>query len=149
MVGEHSCSLLQPGSVCWLYDLHLFKSTGTLGIVKRFDLSVLMNFEFSLSPSLPPSLPPFLQWSFTCFSESTHHGLCFSTWEIYAIILPILIALTYLPSYRLLAYAAYIGSVFLAIAMVVSITIILCMYCIARNFCQEKNFANFTTCSHW
>ena len=53
-------------------------------------------------------------------SESTHHGVCFTTYEIYAIILPVLIALTYLPSFRLLAYAAYIGSLFLAIAMVVS-----------------------------
>lgn len=60
-----------------------------------------------------------LQWSFTCLSENTSHGVCFTSWEIYAIILPVLILLTYLPSFRFLAYAAYVGSVFLAIAMVV------------------------------
>ena len=87
-----------------------------------FYLSLFLPLSLSLSPSLPLPLPLPLQWSFTCFSESTNHGVCFSSWEIYAIILPILILLTYLPSFRLLAYAAYIGSVFLAIAMVVSIS---------------------------
>ena len=35
-------------------------------------------------------------------------------------ILPVLILLTYLPSFKLLAYSAYVGAVFLAVAMVVS-----------------------------
>ena len=35
-------------------------------------------------------------------------------------ILPVLILLTYLPSFKILAYAAYVGSIFLAIAMIVS-----------------------------
>ena len=36
------------------------------------------------------------------------------------IILPVLILLTYLPSFKILAYAAYVGAVFLAVAMIVS-----------------------------
>ena len=35
-------------------------------------------------------------------------------------ILPVLILLTYLPSFKILAYAAYVGAVFLAVAMIVS-----------------------------
>lgn len=36
-------------------------------------------------------------------------------------ILPILIFLTYLPSFKYLAYAAYVGAIFLVVAMAVSI----------------------------
>ena len=46
-------------------------------------------------------------------------ALCFSIWSIYGMILPVLILLTFLPSFRVLAYSAYIGSVFLVLAMVV------------------------------
>ena len=46
--------------------------------------------------------------------------VCFSTWEVYAMLLPILILLTFLPSFRFLAYAAYLGSIFLVVAMIVS-----------------------------
>ena len=42
-------------------------------------------------------------------------------------ILPILILLTYLPSFRILAYAAYVGSIFLAIAMIVSACVCVCV----------------------
>lgn len=61
-----------------------------------------------------------LQWAFTCLSGSHNHDyICFTTWEVYAFIVPILIILTYLPSFRLLAYAAYVGAIFLVVAMVV------------------------------
>lgn len=61
-----------------------------------------------------------LQWVFNCLSVRAHHFVCFDTWEIYAILLPILILLTFLPSYKYLAYAAYVGSIFLVVAMIVS-----------------------------
>ena len=35
-------------------------------------------------------------------------------------ILPILIILTFLPSFKVLAYSAYVGAIFLAVAMIVS-----------------------------
>ena len=57
---------------------------------------------------------------FNCAAVRTHHSVCFNMWEIYAIILPILILLTFLPSFKLLAYAAYFGSIFLVVAMIVS-----------------------------
>lgn len=62
-----------------------------------------------------------LQWVVNCITvRSPHHTVCFSTWEIYAILLPILILLTFLPSFKFLAYAAYFGSIFLVVAMIVS-----------------------------
>jgi amino acid permease len=82
-----------------------------------------------------------LHWAANCFEDKLHHqntsnvtldlfsssnnvtspydGICFSIWEIYAIILPILIALTFLPSFKVLAFSAYIGSVFLVLAVAV------------------------------
>ena len=76
------------------------------------------------------------QWAFSCFSfhntsslntslhtaqnVSSYDFLCFSTFEIYAMVLPVLILLTFLPSFRWLAFAAYVGAVFLAVAMIVS-----------------------------
>lgn len=63
---------------------------------------------------------------FNCAAVRTsHHPVCFNTWEVYAILLPILVLLTYLPSFKLLAYAAYIGSIFLVVAMIVSLALIL------------------------
>ncbi len=60
------------------------------------------------------------QWSFSCLLYESGNETCFTVWEVYAMILPILILLTYLPSFKILAYAAYVGSVFLVVAMVVS-----------------------------
>ena len=84
------------------------------------------------------------QWAANCFEDKTHHlhhfnstdllysdshshnasshheGICWSLWDIYAMILPVLIILTFLPSFRILAYSAYIGSVFLVLAVAVS-----------------------------
>ncbi|XP_064404830.1 uncharacterized protein LOC135350057 isoform X2 [Halichondria panicea] len=60
-----------------------------------------------------------LQWSFSCLLYESGNETCFTVWEVYAMILPILILLTYLPSFKILAYAAYVGSVFLVVAMVV------------------------------
>jgi proton-coupled amino acid transporter len=62
-----------------------------------------------------------LQWAFTCFAyhHETCDGYCFNSYLIYAMILPILISLTYLPSFKYLAYAAYVGALFLVIAMIV------------------------------
>lgn len=67
-----------------------------------------------------------LRWAFTCFASHSHKvsgnyetsGICFTTYELYALILPILIFLTFLPSFKWLAYAAYVGFVFLAVAMI-------------------------------
>ena len=42
-------------------------------------------------------------------------------YEWYAMIIPVLIILTFLPSFKILAYAAYVGAVFLAVAMIVSL----------------------------
>jgi len=53
--------------------------------------------------------------------RTSHNPVCFDRWEIYAILIPILILLTFLPSFKLLAYAAYVGSVFLVVAMIVSV----------------------------
>ncbi|CAI8048051.1 Proton-coupled amino acid transporter 4 [Geodia barretti] len=82
-----------------------------------------------------------LLWAANCFEDkiynSLHHNtsdnltsdllslsadddedrVCFTTWEVYALILPILIGLTFLPSFKILAYSAYIGSVFLVLAV--------------------------------
>ena len=46
--------------------------------------------------------------------------VCFTVWEVYAIILPVLIGLTFLPSFKILAFSAYIGSIFLVLAVSVS-----------------------------
>ena len=57
----------------------------------------------------------------TTHNLTAHDPVCFNRWEIYAILLPILILLTFLPSFKLLAYAAYIGSIFLVVAMIVRV----------------------------
>ena len=54
----------------------------------------------------------------TCFAEREDDP--FTKWSIYAYLIPILIILTYLPSFKYLAYAAYVGLAFLAVAMGVS-----------------------------
>lgn len=95
---------MQPWCVCWVHDLHIQQLAGKPCIV---DMSAIVN-----SPLHP-------QWSITCFSH------CLTTWEVYAFVLPVLILLTYLPSFKLLAYAAYIGSIFLAVAMIV------CHFCLS------------------
>lgn len=68
------------------------------------------------------------QWSFTCLLYQNGNRTCLTTWELYAIILPILILLTFLPSFKILAYSAYVGSIFLVVAMVVSAGVCRCMY---------------------
>ena len=54
-------------------------------------------------------------------------GICFNSWELYAMVLPILILLTFLPSFKLLAYSAYVGAIFLVVALVVSAWVCECV----------------------
>ena len=42
-------------------------------------------------------------------------------------VLPILILLTFLPSFKLLAYSAYVGAIFLVVALVVSAWVCECV----------------------
>ena len=59
-------------------------------------------------------------YDYTRGDDGTNDGPCFSIWEVYALIVPILIGLTFLPSFKILAFSAYIGSVFLVLAVTVS-----------------------------
>ena len=59
----------------------------------------------------------YLQWSTTCFAHYEQNP--FTRWEVYAYLIPVLILLTFLPSFKYLAYAAYVGIIFLIIAMTV------------------------------
>ena len=70
------------------------------------------------SPTFPPS-----QWALSCLPahvQGPEHQLHLSIYDVYAVLIPILILLTFLPSFKYLAYAAYVGMVFLVVAMVVS-----------------------------
>lgn len=78
-----------------------------------------------------PSLPPPFQWAISCLPahvQGPEHQLSLSIYDVYAVLIPILILLTFLPSFKYLAYAAYIGMVFLVVAMVVS-------YCLCLSAC--------------
>ena len=72
------------------------------------------------------SLPIFLslQWAITCIPVGINEHnpqVDITVYEVYAFLIPILIVLTFLPSFKYLAYAAYVGFVFLVIAMIVSL----------------------------
>ena len=89
-----------------------------------------------LSPftPLPFPLPPLhflpLQWAISCLPahvQGPQHQLDLSIYDVYAVLIPMLVLLTFLPSFKYLAYAAYVGMVFLVVAMVVSDCVSVCL----------------------
>ena len=75
------------------------------------------------SASFPPCSSS-LQWAITCIPVGINEHnpqVDITVYEVYAFLIPILIVLTFLPSFKYLAYAAYVGFVFLVIAMIVSL----------------------------
>jgi amino acid permease len=62
-----------------------------------------------------------LRWAITCLPVGVNPAnpqLNVQDFEVYLCLLPILILLTFLPSFKYLAYAAYVGFIFLVVAMI-------------------------------
>ena len=75
--------------------------------------------------------------------QGPEHQIYLSIYDVYAVLIPILILLTFLPSFKYLAYAAYIGMVFLVVAMVVSYCLCLSVH---LSVCL---YVHLCTCNGW
>lgn len=109
---------LQSGHLALLVPLYMQCNVHVIVFMKVLVLCMQINW-FVFFCIVLSTITYLFQYAFTCFSY-THTDICFTTWELYAMVLPVLIFLTYLPSFKWLAYAAYVGTVFLAVAMIVS-----------------------------